>query len=155
MPDLLREVTSYGDGGGRMYSDEELLFKAGSVAEHAWSAMRMVDYKLRPAIWESVVVTGNASKVKGTAISIPLRLICANTSSVGVSTALVHSLSNFLIDPTSGSDSQPKLIKLMKQPDYFSEFKDKPDLSGFLGATITAKMAFVDSVRSSSRLRKV
>ena len=64
----------------------------------------------------------------------------------GVSAALVHSLSEFLIDSASGSDSQAKLIKLVKQPDYFSEFKEKPELSSFLGSSILAKLAFAGAV---------
>ena len=48
-----------------MYTGQELLVKSASVAECVWSALRVVDLSLRKGIWENVVVTGNASRVKG------------------------------------------------------------------------------------------
>ena len=38
-----------------------------------------------------------------------------------------------------------KAAQLVKQPDYFSEFKERPDLAAFLGATILAKVRFLES----------
>lgn len=65
MPSLLADVPCF-DGSGRpMYTGQELLVKSASIAECVWSALRVVDLSIRKGIWENVVVTGNASKVKG------------------------------------------------------------------------------------------
>jgi hypothetical protein len=40
-----------------------------------------------------------------------------------------------------GRTSAGKTARLVKQPDYFAEFKDRPDLAAFLGATILAKVS--------------
>ena len=84
------------------------------------------------------------SKVRGD--WVPHMLAYLLSPCTGVSAALVHSLSEFLIDSASCSDSQAKLIKLVKQPDYFSEFKEKPELSSYLGSSILAKLAFAGAV---------
>lgn len=55
--------------------------------------------------------------------------------------SLVPLLSPFGIDPESGSEAQPRLIRFAKIPDYFSEFKQRSgELGVYLGGCIVAKV---------------
>lgn len=45
--------------------------------------------------------------------------------------------------------------KALKVPDYFSEFKGRPELLGFLGGAIVAKLVFNDASASKLWISKV
>lgn len=45
--------------------------------------------------------------------------------------------------------------KPAKVPDYFSEFKSRPELLGFLGGAIVAKLVFNDASASKLWMSKV
>jgi len=50
----------------------------------------------------------------------------------------------------AGSNQGEGIFKPLKVPEYFSEFKGKPEYLGFLGGCIVAKLAFNDA--SSTKL---
>lgn len=85
--------------------------------------------EIRRLVWEGVVIV-SSGKVAGIKALGP---------------ALIPLLSPFGIDPESGSETQPRVIKFAKVPDYFSEFKLRGgELGCYLGGCILAKILISD-----------
>lgn len=56
--------------------------------------------------------------------------------------ALIPLLFPCVIDPDSGAESQAKILRYVKAPDYFSEFKERGgDWGCYLGGCIMAKVS--------------
>ncbi|KAM0755188.1 hypothetical protein T439DRAFT_322245 [Meredithblackwellia eburnea MCA 4105] len=87
------------------------------------------DAEVRRTVWENVVIV-SSGKIAGIKALGP---------------ALIPLLSPFVIDPESGSETQPRAIRHAKVPDYFSEFKHKGGEWGcYLGGCILAKILISD-----------
>ncbi|KDE05385.1 hypothetical protein MVLG_04295 [Microbotryum lychnidis-dioicae p1A1 Lamole] len=87
------------------------------------------DVEQRRLIWESIVIV-SVGKL-------------ATNKTLGA--ALIPQLEPYVIDPDSGSESQPKIVKYARTPDYFSEFKERSgELAVYLGGCIMAKILISD-----------
>lgn len=103
------------------------------------AVMRIPEADKRAALWENVVVTGSMARVKGFA------------------PALISSLHRYLPQSTNplattyNDSNQPqdafrnRRARHLKTPEYFSEFRERPDLTSFLGGCIYAKFGFQES----------
>ncbi|KDQ19182.1 hypothetical protein BOTBODRAFT_52338 [Botryobasidium botryosum FD-172 SS1] len=100
-----------------------------SLQESIRLAVTSVDWDKRAFIWDGVFVTGD--------------LIPTKTFGPALQTRLMAYVIN---DPENAAEVQPKYIRLLKVPEYFAEYREKPDgLAGFLGAAIVAKLIFSDA----------
>ncbi|GAA94194.1 hypothetical protein E5Q_00842 [Mixia osmundae IAM 14324] len=99
-----------------------------SLQEAAALSVSSLEAPMRPSAWDIVCVTGPPSRIPG------------------VASAVIKAASQYLIDPESGSDTQARVARLGKIPDYFSEMKDHPDLAAYLGGAILAKITFSANV---------
>ncbi|WFD33855.1 hypothetical protein MCUN1_000678 [Malassezia cuniculi] len=88
----------------------------------------------RAALWEALVVTGDGSQIKGLVNEI-LRVADVFTTNEATEAAQILGEPNAL---------QPHAVRALKTPDYFYEFKERPELMPFLGGTIVAKLVFGD-----------
>ncbi|WVW84200.1 hypothetical protein I302_106230 [Kwoniella bestiolae CBS 10118] len=81
------------------------------------------------SLWESVGVVGELARIKS------------------FSPALITYLSPYLLSSADlTSDCQPSKIRLLNIPDYFANFKNSTtELAPFLGGSLVAKVAFLDS----------
>ncbi|SCV74979.1 BQ2448_8008 [Microbotryum intermedium] len=87
------------------------------------------DVEQRRLVWESIVIV-SVGKV-------------ATNKTLGA--ALIPQIEAYVIDPDSGSESQPKIVKYARTPDYFSEFKERSgELAVYLGGCIMAKILISD-----------
>lgn len=142
-----------------------------SVQDAAFASVDQVtEASTRPALWESVVVTGapvrlvpNLTQAVNQACTALLASSAAAAASAGVtgdSTPIAPGPGGVILGG-SGRDSpnllgiasrdagaegvaQPINVRTLRVPDYFAEYKDRNDLAPFLGATIYAKLAFSD-----------
>jgi len=92
-------------------------------------AVRLTDVDQRQYIWHGLMVTGDvATYVKG------------------IAPALQSHLSTFILSSADQhNEMQPKLIRIIKVPEYFAEYREKGDgLAAFLGSSIVAKVTFHD-----------
>lgn len=68
-----------------------------------------------------------------------------DTFQTGVAKALVASLQRYAVDtPSMGEGGQTvhlRRARHAKTPEYFSEFRERPDITSFLGACIYAKVS--------------
>ncbi|KAL8281512.1 hypothetical protein RQP46_006196 [Phenoliferia psychrophenolica] len=89
----------------------------------------MDDVEQRRLVWESVVIA-SSGKIAGIKALGP---------------ALIPLLAPYGIDPESASETQARVIKFAKVPDYFSEFKQRGgELACYLGGCILAKILISD-----------
>ncbi|KAL6304501.1 actin-like ATPase domain-containing protein [Sparassis latifolia] len=84
----------------------------------------------RAYIWQGLFVTGEITNhIKG------------------LGAALQGRLASFILtspDPQQ-NEVQPRIIRVLKVPDYFAEYREKGDgLASFLGTSIVAKITFID-----------
>lgn len=105
-----------------------------SVPEAIALVISKVPLDRRAALWEALVVTGDGSEVKGLVAEL-LRVCGIYTTNEATEAAQVVGEPNSL---------QPHAVRALKTPDYFFEFKERPELMPFLGATIVAKLVFGD-----------
>ncbi|PWY99239.1 actin-like ATPase domain-containing protein [Testicularia cyperi] len=98
------------------------------------SISRVEDADRRPQLWENLIFTGQPASIK----TIQIEAIAA--LSEYVSTEQTES-AQVLAEP---NPLQPRNVRALRVPDYFSEFKDRTDLAQFLGGTIYAKLIFGD-----------
>ncbi|RKP38401.1 actin family, partial [Dimargaris cristalligena] len=117
----------------RILQTIEVLFSPGLTNQYSLDllaaierAILLCDFDKRTALWDSFILTGGLSMMKGFQAHLELRL-----------KSILPCSDNF-------GDSQVQEVKFIKIPDYFSKFKDRPDYMAYLGATIAAKLVFVD-----------
>ncbi|CAG8631561.1 4286_t:CDS:2, partial [Paraglomus occultum] len=78
----------------------------------------------RQLLFENIVVTGGISLIKG------------------LKERILKELHRFLSITENAGEFQTRECKCLKIPEYFTAYKDRPDLAGFLGAAIVAKLVF-------------
>jgi len=100
----------------------------------AQSIGKVPSHDRRVALWESLVVTGHLARAKGLVNEL-LRACATQVSSEPTEATQVVGEPNPM---------QPRAVRALKVPDYFSEFKERADLVSFLGATIFGKLVFGD-----------
>ncbi|EPQ30834.1 uncharacterized protein PFL1_01732 [Pseudozyma flocculosa PF-1] len=88
----------------------------------------------RVTLWENLILHGSPAKIKTIQIET-ISALSDHVASAGTETGQVMGEPNPL---------QPRNVRALRVPDYFSEFKDRTDLAGFLGATVYAKLVFGD-----------
>ncbi|KAJ3219822.1 hypothetical protein HDU67_009010 [Dinochytrium kinnereticum] len=76
----------------------------------------------RLLLWDNIIITGGASAVKG------------------IRERLENELSVFLAASETSSEFQPKDLKHVRIPEYFSAYRDRQADAVFLGGTIVAKL---------------
>lgn len=88
----------------------------------------------RVLLWENVILSGPMALVKGLTAELTRALSACTTT-----------------EPTEASQVagephpwQPHNVRALRIPDYFTNFKERMDLSPYLGATIFAKLVFGD-----------
>ncbi|KAJ6496789.1 actin-related protein [Mycena vulgaris] len=84
----------------------------------------------RQYIWGGLLVTGDLTRhVKGIGIALQSRL------------------APFIANPELQTDVQPRSVRVLNVPEYFPEYRDTGNgFAAFLGASITAKITFNDSM---------
>lgn len=105
-----------------------------SVPEAIALAISKAPIERRAALWEALVITGDGSRVPGLATEL-LRVSGVFTTNDPTEAAQVVGEPNAI---------QPQAVRALKTPDYFFEFKERPELMPFLGGTIVAKLVFGD-----------
>ena len=119
----------------------------------------------RGDIWSSVVLTGGVSLIRGRsakrrmqrhAVLAQLREVSV-CRTPGVAPTLITRLHRYAADVPviageSGPASYTRRAKHAKTPEYFSEFRERPDMTTFLGACIYAKVR--ELRRSATVLRR-
>ncbi|PWN49403.1 hypothetical protein IE53DRAFT_363175 [Violaceomyces palustris] len=140
-PSLLEEVQ------GAIDDEEETTLLPGTTTKEFWSnaislpeavwrsISSIEEMEKRPLLWESLVVTGAPTKLKS--ISQELVSECSQRLAAPNPTEAFQVLG----EP---NNLQPRIVRTLKVPDYFSEYKDRTDLAPFLGGTIYAKLVFSD-----------
>jgi actin-related protein len=108
--------------------DPMLINKVGtlSLTEAIYLAISSCEPDKRSVLWENILVTGGSSLMKGLKERIKVEL------------------STYLTYSDNTGEYQVKEAKFLKIPEYFTNLKDRQDLAGFLGASITAKLSFPD-----------
>ncbi|KAJ7224459.1 actin-related protein [Mycena pura] len=108
-----------------------------SVAELSWPLQEAVGHSVaqtevdqRQYIWGGLFVTGDITQhVKG----------------IGV--ALQSRVAPFIANPELQTDVQSRSVRVLNVPEYFPEYRDTGNgFAAFLGASITAKITFNDSL---------
>ncbi|KAJ3114427.1 Alpha-centractin [Phlyctochytrium bullatum] len=106
---------------------------AEAIFTSVQSSTDLLDKRL--ALWDNIILTGGSSVVKGTYTGSINVLIVGK----GFRERLEHELSVFLAASETSSEFQAKEMKYLKIPEYFSNFRDKPEDLVYLGGTIVAK----------------
>ncbi|CAG8498696.1 14051_t:CDS:2, partial [Acaulospora colombiana] len=103
-----------------------------SLPEAINLAISLCESDKRSILWESIVLTGGSSLIKGfkERLEAELRLYLAASENYG--------------------DFQMKEVKFLKLPEYFTNLRERPDLAGFLGSSITAKASSTKSTITST-----
>lgn len=148
-PSLLSQCTRFPQASAILHAS------APSVPEVVASAVSTLpEVEKRGIVWESVVFTGGMARVKGNFRCMHIRSsFIANGfpgfSCPGVASAMTASLQRYAADIPPPVEHAPlqysRRAKHARTPDYFSEFRERPDLTSFLGASIYAKVGSVDS----------
>lgn len=134
--------------GLQEYEGREVIH--AGVQEMIGAVVQQVDDpEERRAIWEAVVImsAGKVANNKGES-----RWRCSTDASLTTPTlgaalgpTLIPLLTPFTIDPESGSETQPKVLRYARTPEYFSEYKERGgELGCFLGGCIMAKLLIGD-----------
>ncbi|KAJ1975388.1 hypothetical protein H4R34_004354, partial [Dimargaris verticillata] len=84
------------------------------------------DSDKRTALWDGLVLTGGIARIQG------------------LQSELDRHLARVLTCSENFSETQVREAKFHKIPEYFTGYKDRPDLMTFLGGTIMAKLVFAD-----------
>ncbi|KAF8634661.1 hypothetical protein AX17_004130 [Amanita inopinata Kibby_2008] len=100
-----------------------------SLQEVVGHAVGQTEIDQRQYIWQGLFVTGDITRrVKGLGIALQSRL------------------APFLSQPDLQTDVQPRSIRVLNVPEYYSEYRDTGNgYAAFLGSSITAKITFNDS----------
>ncbi|KAN0065292.1 hypothetical protein ACQY0O_001127 [Thecaphora frezii] len=123
-----------GDGvGGVDWSEQR------SLPETIAQSINSVDELDRQvALWENLIVTGSPARVK----TIQMETIDALGRFVAASHVELQQMGGPGGEPNPW---QPRNVRALKVPDYFSEFKERNDLAGFVGGLVYAKLVFGDA----------
>ncbi|CAG8551777.1 4957_t:CDS:2 [Funneliformis mosseae] len=97
-----------------------------SLTEAIYLAIYSCEPDKRNTLWENIVLTGGSSLMKG------------------LKERIKNDLAPYFTFSDNTGEYQVKEAKFLKVPDYFTNLKDRQDLAGFLGASITAKLSFPD-----------
>ncbi|ORX41978.1 actin-like ATPase domain-containing protein [Piromyces finnis] len=97
-----------------------------NVVEAFETAIRLCDLKDRTVLASSFVLTGGCSVVKG------------------LQKRLEHEIESVISLSETSNEMQIKEIKFLKIPEYFTKMKDRYQDLGFMGASIVAKLVFMD-----------
>ncbi|CAG8724396.1 8895_t:CDS:2, partial [Racocetra fulgida] len=102
-----------------------LINKVGvlSLSEAIYQAISYCEPDKRNTLWENIAFTGGSSLLKE---------------------RLEKELTVYLYASDNAGEYQIKEARFLKLPEYFSTLKDRPELAGYLGAVITAKLSFPD-----------
>ncbi|KAI9024754.1 actin family [Hyaloraphidium curvatum] len=95
-----------------------------SLPEAMDLAILRVDLEKRIPLYENVVLCGGLSAVKG------------------LRERLEEELTQFVAASETANDLQPKELKFVKPPEYFTKMKERPQDMAFVGAQITAQAIF-------------
>ncbi|CAG8806559.1 24398_t:CDS:2, partial [Cetraspora pellucida] len=93
-----------------------------SLPEAIYRAISYCEPDKRATLWENIAFTGGSSLLKG------------------FKERLEKELNVFLYTSDNAGEYQIKEARFLKLPEYFSTLKDRPELVGYLGAAITAKI---------------
>ncbi|KAJ6581209.1 actin-related protein [Mycena capillaripes] len=101
-----------------------------SLQEAVGLAVAQTEVDQRQYIWGGLFVTGDLTRhVKGIGIALQSRL------------------APFIANPELQTDVQPRSLRVLNVPEYFPEYRDTGNgFAAFLGASITAKITFNDSM---------
>ena len=102
-------------------------------ASIARSISQIQELDRRPLMWENLVITGTPARIK----TIQMETISALGDYISSNSTEATQL---LGEP---NPLQPRNVRALRVPDYFSEFKDRTDLAPFVGGTIYAKVRFM------------
>ncbi|CAG8676333.1 6071_t:CDS:2, partial [Cetraspora pellucida] len=97
-----------------------------SLPEAIYRVISYCEPDKRTTLWENIAFTGGSSLLKG------------------FKERLEKELNVFLYTSDNAGEYQIKEARFLKLPEYFSTLKDRPELVGYLGAVITAKLSFPD-----------
>ena len=97
---------------------------------------QVIEIERRSQLWESLVITGAPTRVKGLTAAI-LR----HCGSLVASNPSESAIQGGTIVPDEPNPLQARAVRALKVPDYFANFKERSDLAPFLGATIYAKVS--------------
>lgn len=106
-------------------------------------AVSLAEVDARQYIWQGMFVTGELTNhIKGKSTVGPLPIHSFLTASAGLGAALQARLSPFVLSTADQQNEvQPKIIRTLKIPEYFAEYREKGDgLASFLGSSIVAKV---------------
>ncbi|KAJ1658643.1 hypothetical protein IWQ61_002150 [Dispira simplex] len=84
------------------------------------------DTDKRAVLWDNIILTGGLSMMKG------------------LQGLLERRMQSVLACSDNFADTQVREVKFCKLPEYFTNYKDRPDFMTYLGATIAAKLVFND-----------
>ncbi|KAF7309637.1 hypothetical protein MIND_00334800 [Mycena indigotica] len=101
-----------------------------SLQEAVGHAVAQTEVDQRQYIWGGLFVTGEITQhVKGIGIALQSRV------------------APFLVNPDLQTELQTRAVRVLNVPDYFPEYRDTGNgFAAFLGASITAKITFNDSM---------
>ena len=108
----------------------------GSVGES------VTDFDQRRMIWDNVIITsvGKVASNKGSSVTPARKRL--RTSCTALGPALIPLLTPYCTDPESLAETQTKLLRHAKFPEYISEYKTRGGEMGvFLGGCILAKVS--------------
>ncbi|KAJ7113719.1 actin-related protein [Mycena crocata] len=93
-------------------------------------SVAQIEVDQRQYVWGGLFVTGDLTRhVKGIGIALQSRL------------------APFIANPDLQTDVQPRSVRVLNLPEYFPEYRDTGNgFAAFLGASITAKITFNDSM---------
>lgn len=100
------------------------------------------DVEVRRTIWDGVVVvsTGKVAAIKGPYPPLPPSTSLTFLAALGP--ALIPLLGAYAVDADVGSETQTRVLRYVRVPDYFSEFKERGgELGCYLGGCIVAKVS--------------
>lgn len=115
------------------YPLTELERRAMSVTQAMAKATGVVDATARPTVWSNFVVTsrGPLTRMRG--------IISA------MHTTAIYRVLPITAAGKSAASSQPSIARIVRTPEYLSEFTGRRDLVGFAGLSIVAKITFNDT----------
>jgi actin-related protein len=106
----------------------EILDGAIGLAEAMYvGVMEHVDPLHRPSLWENIVLTGGISQIKG--------MLARLESEIAV----------YISASETSHETQAKDIVMAGIPEFFTEYKGAMVDAAFLGASMVAKLVFVDA----------